>query len=451
MSANRTTLWALIVLASVPCGGQAAEADLPGEGSLFRSLFGTDLQQNYGISVTGLVDATWSRNNRSTEAMRKGGLSNSPVVGVGDEGFEMDSVFLFIDKSITSTMRPRITPLPGPDPTEASFGFTTSGNYGRNAQFSRTWGWDMHLNANEPGATDPAKATRDKQQFLSFANAAALGYLPIGTGITFMAGVFGPAIGYEIPPNLRVARNAFATKSYAFSTNPGTVSGVLLGTRAMNNPYGLLGLEVGVVQGYNNVRDNNHSKSVMGALRYRTPDMKTWVDYEFIVGNEQNDSSADVQFPSARVISPDPQFRQQHSLNGWHEFDPHWSIGAELTYGEQAGDGKPTTVDLFTGPGFNGAHWWGANSVLTYQQRKDLSYSVRAEYFADPQGYVLPSLAKGEMNAITAGLRYDLNRNVTLRPELRYDWFTDSAGAKPFGGGHDSSQLMGTVQLLVYF
>jgi hypothetical protein len=215
---------------------------------------------------------------------------------------------------------------------------------------------------------------------------------------------------------LREARNQFASKTYAFVSEPGTVAGVTLGTRLYNGKSAIVGAELGVVQGWNNLRDNNDKKSLMGALRWRTADMQTWIDYEFIVGDEQNDSYSDVQAPTSRLVSASGQLKQQHSLNGWHRFDTHWSMGAEVVYGHQAGDGKASTVDVITGPGFDGAHWWGANAVLTYQQRADLSYSVRAEHFADPDGFILlpTTTARGNFNAVTAGLRYDLNKNISL-------------------------------------
>ncbi|EJM18393.1 Protein of unknown function (DUF1597) [Pseudomonas sp. GM21] len=442
-----------VLAAFAMLNAHAAENPETGEGTLFRSLFGDTLEKDYGITVSGLFDAAYSRNNRSTHDERQDGLSNLPLVGFSDEGLEWGSLHLFVDKALKGDMIPRITPLPGPTPTEASFGFTFEMNYGRNAQFARTYGWDMHWDVNSPGDDDPAKAQRDKQKFLAIPNIAATAYLPYGPGITAMAGVFGPALGYEIPPNIRAARNAFASKTYAFVSEPGTVGGVQLGTRLYNGESGILGVELGVVQGWDNLRDNNDTKSLMGAVRWRTPDMQTWIDYEFILGDEQNDSFSDVQAPISRLVSPDGQFKQQHSLNGWHRFDSNWSMGAEVVYGHQDGDGKASTVDIINGPGFDGAHWWGANAVLTYQQRPDLSYSVRAEHFADPDGFILlpVSTARGNFNAVTAGLRYDLNKYISLRPEVRYDVFDGNADDHPFGAGRDRTQLTGLVEALVYF
>lgn len=439
----------LLAITASPC--IHAEEIEKGEGTLARSLFGPTLEKDYGIKISGLLDIGYTRNNRSTHDERKDGLSNTPLPGFSDEGAELASVHLFVDKPLTSNFIPRVTPLPGPMPKEFSFGFSLETLYGRNGQFARTYGWDMHWPANSPGDDDPDSARRHKQLFLATPNLFAMAYLPYGTGINLLAGIFGPALGYEIPPNIRDARNRFASKTYAFLSEPSTLAGVLGSTRVLDSEAGIVGLELGLVQGWNNLRDNNDDKSVTGALRWRSPDMQTWIDYEFIVGNEQNSNADDTQLFASRVISPHDQLKQQHSLNGWHNFDAHWSAGAEVVYGRQAGDGKPETINALNGETFTGASWWGINSTVTYQQRKDLSYSLRGEYFRDRDGYILPGAQRGDLSALTVGLRYDVNAFLSIRPELRYDWFDPLRQNVPFGNGRDRTQLTGLVQALVYF
>lgn len=438
----------LAALAIVNC--YADEDNKPGEGTLFRSVFGEGLERDYGITVSNLLDIGYSRNNRSTHDERKDGLSNLPLTGMSDEGLELGSLHLFVDRQLKGTFVPRITPLPGPQPEETSFGFTLELNYGRNAQFARTYGWDQTLHMNEQ---DNLRAQHDKDYFLAVPNGAVTLYLPYGPGISFMAGVFGLAMGYEIPPNVRFARNPFASKTYAFVSEPSTGAGVLASSRVYNGSAGILGVELGVIQGWNNLRDNNNDKSLTGALRWRSPDMNTWIDYEVIVGNEQNDSFSDVQGPPSRIVASSGQLKQQHSLNGWHQFDPQWSMGAELVYGHQAGDGKTSTVDILTGPGFDGAHWWGANAVVTYQVRKNLSWSLRGEHFSDPDGFILfpTTTARGDFNAVTTGFRFDVNKNLSLRPELRYDWFDARDHDSPYGNGRDRTQMTALVEALYYF
>jgi hypothetical protein len=73
----------------------AAENVETGEGTLFRSLLGDTLEKDYGITVFGLFDVGYSRNNRSTHDKRQDGLSNLPLVGFADEGLEWGGLHLF--------------------------------------------------------------------------------------------------------------------------------------------------------------------------------------------------------------------------------------------------------------------------------------------------------------------------------------------------------------------
>lgn len=422
-----------------------------GEGALADALTG-GFFKDHGVTVSGLLDIGYSRNNRSTHEERKNGSTNNPVTGQGDENFQFRSLHLFIDKPLVGNFLPRVTPTPGPAPKEASFGFNIEALYGRNAQFARTFGWDMHWDINDPGDDDPAKASRDRQNFLAVPNVLATAYLPWGPGVTVWGGIFGPATGNEIPPNLRKSQNLFVSKTYAFLSEPGPVSGFVAATKVYQGAGGIISVEGGPVRGFKNLRDNNNSTSMIGAIRWRSTNMKTWVDYEFFSGNEQNDDFSDVQAPTSRIVSDGNQRRTQHALTLRHEFASPWMLSGELVYGEQDGDGRRSTIDVVSGPGFDGVHWWGANAVASYRINPVLSVSGRIEHFDDPDGFVLypVSLAHSGYNAATFGARFDVNKYVTVRPEFRYDWQTD-ADRNAFARGRNQSQLTGMVELLVYF
>ena len=92
-------------------------------------------------------------------------------------------------------------------------------------------------------------------------------------------------------------------------------------------------------------------------------------------------------------------------------------------------------------------------AVVTYQYRPDLSFSLRGEHFSDPDGFILfpTSTARGNYNALTTGLRWDLTRSLVLRPEVRYDWFDPRDHDRPYGNGRDRSQLSTMVEALFYF
>jgi len=44
-----------------------------------------------------------------------------------------------------------------------------------------------------------------------------------------------------------------------------------------------------------------------------------------------------------------------------------------------------------------------------------------------------------------------MNKHLSLRPELRYDWFKGGDDQRPFGNGRDRTQLTAMVEALYYF
>lgn len=228
----------------------------------------------------------------------------------------------------------------------------------------------------------------------------------------------------------------------------------------MRNSFGFLAGEIGVVQGRQNWEDNNKNKSLIGALRWRSTDMNTWVDYSFMRGNEQNDVRVDpeIQMPIARLISPRGQLREHHSLSIAFKPADAWQVNAEVIYGKQHGDGLPGTIDVLTfnpalGNFFSGGSYSGLNAQAVYSVSPQLRYAVRAETFRDRSGVALFPITAvpSDFNAITAGLTYELNKNVILRPEIRHDWQSHSNGINAFGGGTDSKQTTISVDMVAYF
>ena len=97
--------------------------------------------------------------------------------------------------------------------------------------------------------------------------------------------------------------------------------------------------------------------------------------------------------------------------------------------------------------------WYEINNYLMYKVNDCLSYGGRFEWFQDPQGARVSAGSLGNYYALTAGLNYKPHANVTIRPELRYDWFNAFAGstALPFNNNTSSSQLcFGTDLIFTY-
>jgi hypothetical protein len=97
--------------------------------------------------------------------------------------------------------------------------------------------------------------------------------------------------------------------------------------------------------------------------------------------------------------------------------------------------------------------WYEINNYLIYKLNDRWSLAGRAEWFQDPQGARVSADSPGNYYALTAGFNYKPHANVTIRPELRYDWFNGFAGAtaQPFNDGTASTQLSGGFDAIFTF
>ncbi|WP_206047108.1 outer membrane beta-barrel protein, partial [Noviherbaspirillum denitrificans] len=422
------------------------------------SLFGDALEHATGIKAFGFLQLGLSSNNVSTHNQATGGHSNFPVVGPADEGLQTNALQLALERPIQTNILPRITPLPGPMPWEGSFGFRAELLYGRNGLPAGMLGYDADWGVNRtPAGVVPGS---NRQNYLAMPQVYAQYFFPVGMGVALTAGRFGAGVGHEIPPEFRPGPNFFYSKTYAFVAQPDQVAGALLSANLMNNELGLLAGELGVVNGRQNWKDNNDDKSIIGALRWRSGDMNTWVDYSFMRGNEQNDPNvvSAPQMPIARIISPRGQLREHHSLSVSFKPLERWKATAELLYGKQHGDGLPGTIDVLTfnpaaGNFFSGASYSGANVHLVYAATPSVQYGIRLEKFRDRGGVALfpVTAVAGDFNAVTLGARWDINPNVVFRPEIRHDWQSGNRGVKAFGASTAERQTTLSADVVVYF
>ena len=404
-----------------------------------------------GIKVFGLTQIGYSTNDVSRHDQATAGHSNFPVVGPADEGLQFNAFQLVAQRQMRSNILPRISPLPGPMPQDFSWGFRSELIYGRNGLpaemqgIETNWGIDRNPAGSVPGTT--------RQNYLASPQLYAELYIPAWQGMALTIGRFATGIGREIPPEWNPGPNFFYSKTYAFVSQPDQITGGLLSINLMRNGMGLVAGEAGIAQGRQSFQDNNRQKSGFGALRWRSPDMQTSIDYSFIVGDEQNAPGSAPQLPVARVVSPRGQLRQHHSVSFQAHPADRWEIVGEIVYGRQDGDGRPDTVDVLTGPGYRGGRYAGVNGELRYRVFAPLRVAVRAETFVDRSGTALFPVTSvpSDFHAVTIGARYDIGRNVVVRPELRHDWQSHSHGIDAFGGGTASHQTTLSADVVLSF
>jgi hypothetical protein len=338
-----------------------------------------------------------------------------------DEGFNLNRSDLIWEKPLETNLQPRIGPFPGPTPDAFDWGFEVMLRYGQDAAL--TFGLDDELEINEG---------EDNLWLLPQWHLTA--HLPVWEGVSVMAGSFFTPVGYEIgapvdPPT------GFYTHSYAFAYQPVKHVGVLASARLpAPKASGMWALELGVVQGWNNLQDNNGDKTLIAGLRWRSEDFRTWVDFENIVGNEQSEDGITDQTRPFNAVSSSGEklLRNFHSLTVTQRLDERrrWALNA--IYGHQ--EGGDVAADKNNPPGFlitEDSAWYGANFNYYDRFAPNLQYAVRAEWLRDDKGAhaLLPA---GDYHGITANLSWWALPTVRIRPEVRYDWY--EGDGLPFGG-----------------
>ena len=425
----------------------------PAEGSLARWLFGPTSVAT-SIKFDGYVQAGFVRNDATTSLQREQGLSNYPIAQASDEGFLFNGIELFLRKDIDGNIVPRVGPRPTPKVDEISWGFMVETQYGRNGQAARSFGFDDSLGINHPGDQSPRRAAEQFQNFLAFPNFFAQLALPFLSGEALTIGRFAAGVGYEKPVQTKSSPDFFYSRSYAYVASPIQVTGATLSINLGQGTTGVWVGDLGVVNGWQNWRDNNDQKSILGALRWRATDFKTGANFSFITGDEQNEPGVKPQLPNNRVLSPRSQRRTHLALNGFHDMGS-LHIAAEVLFGKQEGDGQPDTILLGPGggPRFRGATYCGINVHVAYQVSDQLTLGARGEQFKNPDGFALfpTTVARGTFDAPTIGAHYDVSRYLRLRPEIRYDNQSDRGPLKAFGNGRADHQTMVAVDALLFF
>ncbi len=392
-----------------------------------------------GIDLHGRIQFGLIGNDNGSDNVFPSGFLNF------DEGLNLNRIDLIAEKKLKTNIHPRIGPFPGPKPGKPDWGFEIDLRYGRDAAI--TYGLDDELDINE-GKKNLWLA---QQWFLR-------AYQPWGGGFSLIAGSWFTPLGYEIgapvdPPT------GFYTHSYAFIYGPSKHVGLMGAMKLpVEKAHGLWSLGLGIVQGWNNLQDNNHDKTLLLDLRWRSADFHAWVDFENIIGNEQSENGVTDQTRPFNAISTHGEklLRRMHSLTLNQRIDKtrRWTLNA--IYGYQ--EGGDLVADAHNPPGFlitEDSAWYGINLNYYDRFRPDMQFALRAEWLRDAKGAhaLLPA---GDYYAITINLSWWPLKQLRIRPELRYDYH-DGPG-KAFGGrvptvffGEENRQWLASIDLTWFY
>jgi hypothetical protein len=128
------------------------------------------------------------------------------------------------------------------------------------------------------------------------------------------------------------------------------------------------------------------------------------------------------------VILGPGRFNQDRNFHYPEIFDLVYThkINARTNYSFESLFGFTTNV-----PQIGNAYWFGILNYLTRDLSPRLSGTARVEFFDDVQGQ--RTGFPGLYSALTTGVSFKPRKAITIRPELRYDYNTES---RPFEGRH---------------
>lgn len=236
-------------------------------------------------------------------------------------------------------------------------------------------------------------------------------YITVAAGkkLTFTAGQFGTHIGYELID---------APLNFHYSINNTFNAGIpfyhlgLKATYTLNNQLSLMG---GIVNGTDNINDNDHGKSIIGQLVAKPTDKLT-IYFNTIQGNEANARSTGKDTTSYFGV---------FDLIATYQASEKFYVAFWGMYGTLKGEFQGTSYTN------KALHWWGLNVYPSYKFSNLFSLGLRVEHFNNKAGArALLTNGKGtsvETYTLTGTFSIADGR-LLIKPEVRLDDFQKQTG-----------------------
>jgi hypothetical protein len=349
-------------------GGPAAPAPVPGGGTP-RQAAPPPSAESPAVSffkqteVSGFVDAYFGYNFNTPSS----GQAQVRNFDVQHNSFSLNLAELALEKK------------PAPD---SRGGFRVDVDYGATATM---------VHAAEPGGA---------QTFQNVLQAYASYLAPVGTGLQVDVGKFTTPIGNEV---IKTRDNWNYSRSLLFTlAEPYYHAGVRV-AYAVNDR---VALSAHLVNGWNNVVDNNGGKTV-GVQATLRPTPTVTIIQSYMGGPEQAQDNADWRHLADTVLT--------------YAATPTLTLAMNYDYGRDTVAGSPVS-------------WQGVAGYLRYQPASWFAFTPRAEYYDDPNGTTTGVVQT--IKEVTLTTEFSQTSGVLLRVEYRRD-MSDT----PFFQKHGSSLL----------
>jgi hypothetical protein len=251
-------------------------------------------------------------------------------------------------------------------------------------------------------------------------------YAEVGSGDwAVKVGHWYTTIGYEVVP---AAGNFFYSHAYVMmQAEPFTHTGVI-GTYTYSDQ---LSFYSGIHNGWDNFDASTDRGALLTGFNWTSCDERLGVAASLTTGDEINSQAVYSERTLFSLVvnyhlSSDLEYVIQHD-NGWQRDDGGAAVDAE---------------------------WYAINQYLLYTINDCWEAGVRMEWFRDDDGVrVSDSLGNGglagDFYEATIGLRWTRNPNLTIRPEIRWDWY-DGVGL-PYDDGTKDDQFTAAFDAIFLF
>ncbi|MCI0704160.1 MAG: outer membrane beta-barrel protein [Planctomycetia bacterium] len=292
------------------------------------------------------------------------------------------------------------------------------------------FGYDHFLGQSRGFEVDRDAGKRWNGQYYGLAIPQA--YVEAGNDVmTLKLGHFYTLVGYEVLP---ATGNFFYSHAYSYQFGqPFTHWGGLITTQLTGNWQ----VQVGLANAWDTLVGRVNSVNFLGGLKYIPDGERWWASFALASGRHQNNVAG---LPN---IADSPGNRTRYGLLlGVTPGGPcgKWEYIFHHYYGWQE-NGTPQG---------NFARWYGIDQYLFYRLTQKVKLGGRFEWFRDEDGTRVglnrpsnpnkPPLP-GNYFSLTGGINYLPMPNLIVRPEVRWD-FTSDTIRRAFNDGAKNNQLL---------
>ncbi len=399
----------------------------PLQGLLDKAGVGQSLS-SAGIQIYGWIESGYSYDHRhhgGGNADLGGSGSSSPSLEIVPGPFNTEVGNHYMLNQVALRVERDV------DPTKFDIGGMIDLDYGTDASITHSTG--LSFGGVDPSSTGSYVQGKKYQALPGFDVTQAFidVNVPVLKGLKFRVGKFVTLLGYEtIDPR----GNPLYSHSYIFNALPFTQTGVL-GVLTLNDQWTI---QAGITRGWDQSLEDSGPNGGLCAIDGTgefswSPNSNFTANLAWNVGPENFGDTSHYR----TVIDP---------TMIWHVTDK-FSVGAEAVYIYDGG----FNGNAFATPPVTHAYGdiWGADLYLGYKLNDYVTLNSRLEKYhtsVDGNDGAVAALPGGSLNiySVTVGTTITplpndpIGKNLSLRPEIRYD-FTDSGRDQPFTNNTNSS------------